>query len=352
MRIAPGGLDRLGVFVRTVATARRVAVVSDVTVAALYQERTLAALARSGIDGIPIAVPPGERSKDAATLAALWRELAAAGLDRGDALVALGGGVVGDLAGFAAATYLRGIPWIGVPTTLLAQVDSSIGGKTAIDVPAGKNFVGSFHQPIGVLVDPSLLMTLPDRELRAGLAEVVKMGMVVDARLFRWVEARADAIVEREPAALTECVRRSIEAKARVVRRDPLERPKGARTALNYGHTVGHAIEAALGYRRLLHGEAVAIGMRVAGSLSERLAGLAPSDRERQDRLLARLGLDLRFPKVNVGTILDAMSRDKKRRDGAVRWVLTPRMGHASVPRSIPGRIVMAALLEAGARAI
>jgi 3-dehydroquinate synthase len=350
IRVGAGALDRLGAFTRSVTGARRVALVSDVTVAALYQERAIVSLRRAGLEAAPIAVAPGERSKEPRTLVRLWRELAAVGLDRGDVVVALGGGVVGDLAGFAAATWLRGIPWIGVPTTLLAQVDSSIGGKTAIDLPAGKNLVGAFHQPAGVLVDPTLVMTLPARHVRAGLAEVVKMGMTVDASLFRWTEAQAASLVARDPATLAQCVSRSIEAKARVVRRDPLERPGGARTALNYGHTVGHALEAALGYRRLLHGEAVSLGMRVAAALSERYAGLAPSDRARQDALLDRFGLRRSFPPVAAEALLDAMSRDKKRRGGTVRWVLTPRMGHASVPRSIPGRVVEAALLEAGAR--
>lgn len=351
VRIGAGDLDRLGRFTRSQLGARRVAVVSDVTVAALYAQRALASLAAAGLDPVLIVVPPGERSKSPATLARLWGELGRIPIDRRDGLIALGGGVVGDLAGFAAATWLRGIPWVCVPTTLLAQVDSAIGGKTAVDLPSGKNLVGAFHQPAAVLVDPVALKTLPTRHLRAGLAEVVKMGMAVDASLFRWAESNADRLLAREPASLVECVTRSIAAKARVVRRDPRERPGGPRTALNYGHTLGHALEAVLGYRKLLHGEAVAIGMRVAAALSERHGGLGTRERVRQDALLDRLGLPGRMPPVSDRALLEAMQRDKKGEKGAARWVLTPRMGHASVPRSIPGRLVVAALREAGARA-
>jgi 3-dehydroquinate synthase len=351
VRIRAAALDHLGAFVRSTTRGHRLAVVADVNVAALYAPRALEALRRAGLEATLVTVPAGERSKSARMLAHLWEQLASLELERGDAVVALGGGVVGDLAGFGAATWLRGIDWVGVPTSLMAQVDSSIGGKTAIDLAAGKNLVGAFHQPVGVLVDPELLKTLPIRHLRAGLAEVVKMGMAVDAALFRWTERHAARILALESEALDEVVTRSILAKAKVVRQDPWERPGGTRTALNYGHTVGHALEAALEYRRLLHGEAVAIGMGVAGLLSERHAGLPPDDRRRQDALLARLGLRSTPPPIAVSALLEAMNRDKKRGGGKVRWVLTTRMGHASVPRSIPGRLVQAALLEAGARA-
>jgi 3-dehydroquinate synthase len=350
IRIAPGALRRLGSFVSHTVPASRVALITDAQVAALHGPAALASLRGARLAAEMIVVPRGERSKSVRQLARLWDALGTLGLDRSGVVVALGGGVVGDLAGFAAASWLRGVPWICVPTTLLAQVDSSVGGKTGIDLPAGKNLAGAFHQPAGVLVDADVLGTLPPRQVRAGLAEVVKMGMAVDGALFRFAETHAADLALRRPEALEEVVRRSIAAKLAVVRRDPHERPGGGRAALNYGHTLGHALEATLGYRRLLHGEAVAIGMAVAGALSVRGAGLAERDRARQDALLERLGLPRRIPGVSLAALLARIQRDKKGRAGAARWVLTTRMGHASVPRSIPGRLVEAALLDAGAR--
>jgi 3-dehydroquinate synthase len=264
-------------------------------------------------------------------------------------LVALGGGVVGDLGGFAAATWLRGVTWVGVPTTLLAQVDSSVGGKTGVDLTAGKNLVGAFHQPVLVVADPDTLATLPARQLRAGLAEVVKMGMAVDAPLFRWTERHAEALRAGDPATLTAAVRAAVAVKARVVRRDQREREGGARAALNLGHTLGHAIETAQDYRGVLHGEAVAVGMRAAANLSVRLAGLPERDRLRLEDVLDRLGLPRRMPPTPAARLHAAMRLDKKRA-GRVRWVLTPRIGHASVPRPIDRRLVQAAMLEVGAR--
>ena len=377
IQIAPGALDRIGTFARRVVPARNAAVVSDERVAALYGARALVALRRAGVDATLVTVPHGERSKRGATLEKLWAEFAALGLGRRDAVIALGGGVVGDLAGFAAATWLRGVAWIDVPTTLLAQVDSSVGGKTGIDLAAGKNLAGSFHQPAGVLVDARLLQTLPARERRSGLAEVVKMGMACDARLFGWVERHAAALAAGEPGALAEAVSRSIRLKARIVMRDEREREGGRRTALNFGHTLGHAIERAHGFRGLRHGEAVAIGMRAAAALSVRAAGLNPAAHARLERLLDQLGLPRRMPATPLADLLAALRSDKKsaarsrvprrrpergrarargsngtNRDEAsrVRWVLTPRVGHASVPRLMSGRLVRAALLEAGAR--
>jgi len=349
IRIASGALDGLGAFTRDLTGATRAAVVSDTNVAALYGERAVRSLGRARIDATLITVPAGERSKRAAVLDRLWEHFAALDLARGDVVVALGGGVVGDLAGFAAASWLRGIAWIGAPTSLLAQVDSSVGGKTGIDLAAGKNLVGAFHQPAGVLVDPRVLATLPRRERRAGLAEVVKMGMACDSALFAWAERNVRALAAGDTAALSEAVSRAIRVKARVVRRDEREREGGARTALNFGHTLGHAIEAARGYRGIRHGEAVAIGMRVAARLSEREAGLASAARARLESVLDALGLPRTMPPVPLADLLEAIGRDKKRGANGVRWVLTPRIGHASVPRLISGRLVRAALRAAGA---
>ena len=350
VRIRRGSLAGLGPFTREVTTARRVAVVSDATVARLYGRRAMASLAGAGVRASLITVPPGERSKQPARLVRLWEQLAALGLTRRDAIVALGGGVVGDLAGFAAATWLRGVHWVCVPTSLLAQVDSGVGGKTAVDLAAGKNLVGAFHQPAGVLVDPGTLATLPRRHLRAGLAEVVKMGMAVDAGLFRWIERHAPRLAAGEPAALAQAVSRAIRAKAAVVRADEREREGGRRTALNFGHTLGHALEATCDYRGLRHGEAVAIGMRAAAALSQQVVGLRPGDRARLEALLDAFHLPRRMPRVRLAALRAAMARDKKRGDDSVRWVLTPRVGDASVPRHVSGGLVRAVLLEAGAR--
>jgi 3-dehydroquinate synthase len=381
VRIAPGSLDALGAFVRRVSGARAAALVSDERVAALYAERALRSLRKAGVTATLITIPHGERSKRPRTLEALWGAFDAMGLGRRDAVIALGGGVVGDLAGFAAATWLRGVPWIGVPTTVIAQVDSALGGKTGIDLAGGKNLAGAFHQPLALLVDPRVLATLSPRERRAGLAEVVKMGMACDAPLFRWTERHAAALAAGDLAALAGAVARALAVKARVVRADEREREGGPRTALNFGHTLGHALEAAHGYRGMLHGEAVAIGMRAAAALSVRVMRLKAADHERLERVLDRLGLPARMRGTRLGALVPALRSDKKRapargprgaasprekarhgrgvtpRDGEwhtmsreVRWVLTPRIGHASVPRLVSGRLLRAVLIEAGAR--
>jgi 3-dehydroquinate synthase len=363
VRVEDGALSRVGAFVKRVTAARHVALVSDERVAALYGAQALRSLRRAGVAASLIVVPHGERSKSAPTLQRLWTAFADLELGRDGAVVAVGGGVVGDLAGLAAATWTRGVPWVSVPSTVMAQVDSSIGGKTGIDLPHGKNLVGAFHQPAGVLVDPRLLQTLPARERRSGLAEVIKLGMACDAALFAWAERHSEALAAGEPRALAEAVRRSIRVKGAVVMRDEFERLPGVRTSLNFGHTLGHALEAALGFRTLRHGEAVAIGMIAAARLSVSAAGLANASAHRLEALIEAVGLPLRVPELRVGTLLLAMNSDKKRAAGRpalaggrarkahVRWVLTPRVGHASVPRLISGRLVRAALLDAGARA-
>jgi 3-dehydroquinate synthase len=350
VRMAAGSLAGLGAFTRTLTGAPRVALVTDLRVGPFWGAAAERSLRAAGISVATLAVPAGERSKRTEVLVGLWRRLAAARIGRGDAIVALGGGVVGDLAGFAAATWLRGIPWIGVPTTVLAQVDSSIGGKTGVDLPEGKNLVGAFHQPAGVLVDPATLATLPARHVRAGLAEVVKMGFAVDAPLFAWCERYADELSAGEPRALAGAVARAVRVKARVVRADEREREGGGRAALNFGHTLGHAIEAAREYRGILHGEAVTVGMRAAADLSERLSGLDRGSRVRLEAMLDHLGLPVTMPATPLPALLAAMANDKKRARGEVRWVLTPRIGLASVPRAVPNSLVRAALRRAGAR--
>ncbi len=345
-----GALARLGRFTRALTSARHVVLVTDRRVGGLYAAAAERSLRAAGIAVDRVAVPAGEGAKRARVLERVWDAFAAAGLGRDGAVVALGGGVVGDLAGFAAATWLRGVPWIGVPTTVLAQVDASVGGKTAIDLVAGKNLVGAFHQPAGVLVDPDTLNTLSARHRRNGLAEVLKTGFVVDAALWRWLEARLDELADGEPDTLAGAVTRSIAAKARVVQADERERALGPRTALNFGHTLGHAIESVLGYRQLLHGEAVAIGMRAAAGLSVRLDGLAPESHIRLEAALDHVGLPVTMPRLPLAELLAAMQNDKKRTLRQVRWVLTPRIGDASVPRAVESRLVRAALVLAGAR--
>jgi len=341
-------LDRLGTLLA--ARGTRAAVVSEPRVAALYANRALGSLRRGGVAAALVTVPTGEPAKRARHLERLWDTFAELGIGRTDLVVALGGGAVGDLAGFAAATWLRGVRWACVPTSLLAQVDSSVGGKTAVDLTGGKNLAGAFHQPVLVAADPGVLATLPPRHLRACLAEVVKMGIAVDAPLFRHVERDADRLLAGDTGALGDVVVRALRAKARITRGDEREREGGRRTALNLGHTLGHALEACLGYRRMLHGEAVAVGLRVATRLSVQSAGLSARESVRIEGLLDRLGLPARIPGIAAADLMCAMRRDKKGRNGSIRYVLTPQLGHASVPRSIPDRRVAAALVEAGAR--
>jgi 3-dehydroquinate synthase len=350
IRIARGSLARLGAFTRATTGSRHVVLVSDARVGALYGAAATRALRQAGVAVHFLTVPGGEAAKRVRVLERAWEALAARGLDRDGAIVALGGGTVGDLAGFAAATWLRGVPWVAVPTTLLAQVDASVGGKTAVDLAAGKNLVGAFHQPAGVLVDPDTLATLPARQRRSGLAEVVKTGFAVDLALWNWLEAHLDELADGGAPALAAAVSRSIVAKARVVQADEREREGGGRSALNFGHTLGHALEAALGYRGLLHGEAVAVGMRAAAWLSVRVAGLAPESHIRLEAALDHLGLPVRMPALPLARVLSAMHQDKKRAAGTVRWVLTPRIGDASVPRAVESRLVRAALALSGAR--
>ena len=348
--IRRGSLDALGALTRDTTRAERVAVVTDPRVGRLYGARARVSLRRAGLRAEIVVVPHGERAKSVDVLAGLWDAFARLGLGRRDGVVGLGGGVVLDLAGFAAATWLRGVRWVGVPTSLLAQVDASVGGKTAVDLPQGKNLAGAFHHPALVVIDAEVLATLPARQVRAGLAEVVKMGMAVDAGLFRWLERHADDLAAADLTGLERAVERAVAAKLAVVRRDPREREGGARTALNYGHTLGHAIEAASGFRGLHHGEAVAVGMRAAAELSMRVAGLDPRARARQDALLDRLGLPRRMPPTPIARVLRAMASDKKGRGSEIRWVLTPQMGRASVPRPIASQLVKAVVLRLGAR--
>ena len=308
--------------------------VTDSHVEACHGARVLGLL---GAGWGKIVLPPGEATKSAARWADLLEQIAAARLDRQGVLVALGGGVVGDLAGFAAATYMRGIRFIQVPTSLLAMVDSSVGGKTGINLAAGKNLAGAFHQPLAVFADTDTLATLPPREFAAGMAEVVKYGVALDAEFFGWLEQNADAIQRREPAALEKMVARCCAIKADVVAQD--EREAGARAVLNFGHTLGHALEKATGYSGLLHGEAVALGMPFALAWSIEAKGFSPKDAGRVIFLLHKFGLNtarLKPPGLDWRELRAAMERDKKSAGRAVRFVLCDRLGHCGLPEPIP----------------
>ena len=317
--------------------AAQALIVSNTTVAPLYAPRLQRALAPHFGKVSLLELPDGEAHKDWVTLNLIFDRLLVDGCDRHTVLFALGGGVVGDITGFAAACYMRGVPFVQVPTTLLAQVDSSVGGKTAINHPAGKNMVGAFYQPQRVVCDLDLLRSLPERELRAGLAEVIKYGPIADAAFLDWIEANLDALLAREPAALAHAVRRSCEIKAWVVGHD--ERESGLRAILNFGHTFGHAIEAGLGYGQWLHGEAVGCGMVMAADLSARLGLVPAAFADRLRRLVERTGLPLRGPALGADRYLELMRVDKKAQGGEIRFVLIETPGRAVV-RAAPDALV------------
>jgi 3-dehydroquinate synthase len=305
--------------------ARDVLLVSNTTVAPLYAERVRAALGDRRI--IDVRLPDGEQYKTMEYMGRVLDVLVANRFGRDCVVLALGGGVIGDLAGFSAASYQRGVAFAQMPTTLLAQVDSSVGGKTGVNHPGGKNMIGAFHQPTVVFADTATLGTLPLRELRAGLAEVVKYGLIFDIAFLGWIEQNVDALLKLEPAALAHVIHRSCELKAEVVRRD--ERETGDRALLNLGHTFGHAIETATGYTEWLHGEAVAAGMVIAADMSARLGMLPAADVQRIRNLLQRIGLPVEAPRFGAQRALDCMRVDKKVKSGRIRLVLLEKLGVA-----------------------
>ena len=307
----------------------RVAIVTNTTVEPLYLERLSASLTAHGVAVTSVTLPDGEKYKDWATLNRIFDVLLEQHCERSTTLIALGGGVIGDMTGFAAATFQRGVPFIQIPTTLLAQVDSSVGGKTAINHPLGKNMIGAFYQPQLVLADITTLDTLPDRELRAGLAEVIKYGLIRDAALFAWLEEHIDALLARDVAALTYAIERSCAIKAEIVARDETE--QGERALLNLGHTFGHAIESGLGYGVWLHGEAVAAGTLMAVALSQALGWLDAAQVERIETLFVRAGLPVFGPELGVERYLGLMANDKKVEDAQLRLILLRDIGHGVV---------------------
>lgn len=316
----------------------KVAIVSNETVAPLYLSRLQQALAKHRIDSFSVVLPDGERHKDWSTLNLIFDALLSRNAERKTTLIALGGGVIGDMTGFAAACYQRGAPFIQIPTTLLAQVDSSVGGKTAINHPQGKNMVGAFYQPKAVIADMSLLDTLPERELSAGLAEVIKYGLLGDAAFLGWLEDNMPRLRARDPDALQHAVKRSCEMKADIVGQD--EKEHGVRALLNLGHTFGHAIEAGLGYGVWLHGEAIGAGMVLAAAASAELGWLSAADVERVRSLVAAAGLPVKSPQMPLTRWLELMSHDKKVEAGTIRFVLLQQLGQAAIQAGLPSAIL------------
>ncbi len=328
IHIGRGLLDRAELILPHLKT-KRVAIVTNDVVGPLYLERLRATLEAAGVRVSAVVLPDGEANKDWQTLNRIFDMLLSERCERSTTLVALGGGVVGDMGGFAAACYQRGMPFIQIPTTLLAQVDSSVGGKTAINHPLGKNMIGAFYQPKLVLADIDTLGTLPDHELAAGLAEVIKYGLIRDPVFLDWLEANLDALVARDPPALAYAIERSCRNKAEVVAADETE--QGERALLNLGHTFGHAIETGLGYGEWLHGEAVAAGTMMAAELSRRLGWLQDEDIERIATLFARAHLPVWGPKLGASRYLELMAHDKKVEAGKLRLVLLREVGRAVI---------------------
>ncbi|HMW53577.1 MAG TPA: 3-dehydroquinate synthase [Zoogloea sp.] len=341
IHIGTGLLDRSDLILPFLKTPRAAVVTNDV-VGPLYLARFSAALRAAGVRVTEIVLPDGEAHKDWPTLNLIFDGLLGERCDRATTVIALGGGVVGDMAGFAASAYQRGVPFIQVPTTLLSQVDSSVGGKTAINHPLGKNMIGAFYQPRLVLADTSVLSTLPDRELRAGVAEVIKYGLIRDLPFLEWLEANLDRLLHRDGDVLAEAIERSCRNKAEVVVADETE--QGERALLNLGHTFGHAIETGLGYGEWLHGEAVAAGAVMAAELSRRLGWLSTADVTRVREIHARAGLPVRGAALGADRYLELMAHDKKVSNGTLRLVLLKAIGRAVVTAEAPIDAVRASI--------
>ncbi|MBI3044150.1 MAG: 3-dehydroquinate synthase [Betaproteobacteria bacterium] len=327
----------------------KAAVVTNTIVEPLYLMPLQRALEARGVTVVPITLPDGETHKNWETLNRVFDALLEHRCERGTALIALGGGVIGDLAGFAAAIYQRGVPYIQVPTTLLAQVDSSVGGKTAINHPLGKNMIGAFYQPLAVISDTDTLATLPAREMAAGLAEVIKYGLIRDPGFFDWLEGNMAGLVKREPGVLAHAIERSCANKAEVVALD--ERETGPRALLNFGHTFGHAIEAGTGYDRWLHGEAVGAGMALATRLSHRLGLIGRDEVERVTTILAAAGLPVTAPDLGLERYLGLMGHDKKVEGGRIRFILLKGIGEAFMTDQVPAKALADVLGAARAHA-
>jgi 3-dehydroquinate synthase len=341
--VEPDALARVGTRLRELRVGSRAVVMTDAAILREHGAAVVAGLEAAGLLVTVLEVPEGEAAKTLAVAEHCWDRLLAAGADRTSTILALGGGAVGDLAGFVAATYMRGANFVPLPTTVLAQVDASIGGKTAIDHPKAKNLIGAFHQPRLVVVDPAVVLTLPDRDFRSGLAEIVKHGIVLDAGYFDDVERSAAALVGRDLVTLTRIIGGSCRLKAAVIQRDPEEKGEW-RFSLNYGHTIGHALEAATRFDTWTHGEAVSLGIVAEARLAERLGLADAATSRRQEALLEAVGLPIRGARVDPEAVLAAIAHDKKARDGRVPFVLAPSIGAFRVVYDVPPADVRAAL--------
>ena len=344
--IGRGLLDDASLLNRHIGGSGKVAIVTNTTVAPLYLDKVAGPLRACGREVVPIVLRDGEEFKNWESLNEVFDALLANKCDRKTTLVALGGGVIGDMTGFAAATYMRGVPFVQIPTTLLAQVDSSVGGKTGINHPLGKNMIGAFYQPRAVIADTATLDTLPDRELSAGLAEVIKHGAILDAGFFDWIEANIGKLMARDHAALAHAIARSCEIKADVVARD--EREGGLRAVLNFGHTFGHAIEAGMGYGAWLHGEAVGCGMVMAADLSRRLGLVDDAAVDRVRALVKAAGLPVVAPDLGTARWIELMEVDKKNEGGAIKFILLKPLGSPSITNA--SRELLEATLESCTR--
>ena len=340
--IGAGTLRDAGSLLSPLLAAPRAVVISNPVIAKAWLTPLRGGLAAAGIASETLLIPDGETHKTWDTLHDVLTRLLEQKAERSTTIIALGGGIVGDVAGFAAAIYQRGMPFVQIPTTLLAQVDSSVGGKTGVNHPLGKNLIGAFYQPRAVLVDTDCLATLPERELAAGLAEVIKYGAIRERTFFDWLEANLDSLTARDSAALTHAIAQSCKVKAQIVAAD--EREAGERALLNFGHTFGHAIEAGAGYGKWLHGEAVAAGMVIAARLSQRVAGLASDDAGRLTRLLERARLPVRPPPMSYERWMELISRDKKTSGGAARFILLESLGRATVRSGVANADLRAAI--------
>jgi 3-dehydroquinate synthase len=334
-----GIIERLGEKFREMGIGGPVYIITDANVMSPYGRQAQWSLQRSGIAAHCFIIPPGEASKSFQLAQAVYQWLVGLKAERGQAIVAVGGGVVGDLAGFVAATFLRGVPFVQVPTSMAAMVDASIGGKVAVNLPQAKNLVGAFYQPQAVLADVQALSTLGKRELSEGWAEAIKHGLILDASLVDVFEEHAEALMHVEPEISTEVIRRSMAIKAKVVSQDERE-TLGIRILLNYGHTIGHALESSTEYGRFMHGEGVAIGMMGAARLAQRMGMIPQEVVERQRRLLERFNLPVKASGVSVQDIRQAMSLDKKVQSGTNRWVLLEGVGRAAVRQDVPWGLV------------
>lgn len=350
VHVGDGIVSLLPVDLREAGAGRRVVILSHRRILQVAGAPLLAVLRAAGYEPAVLEVPAGERSKSLAMAGRLFTRLARARADRQTTLITLGGGVVGDLGGFVASTYMRGIRLVHVPTTLLAMVDSSIGGKTGVNHAGAKNLVGAFYQPVAVIADVRHLQTLPDRELRSGLAEVIKAAVIGDATLFAFLEEHLTAVLRRESGPLVETIGRAAAFKARIVEADVLERAE--RQILNYGHTIGHAVEAAAGFHRLTHGEAIAIGMALEGHLAHRLGLVDAEAVTRQNALLTRAGLPVRLGRVDRGAVLRALALDKKRRDGVLHWPMLVGIGRVRREQEVPDTLLREVVGGAGPRRV